>query len=299
MGPQVASRGVKLATIRTERGDVPAVVDGDEIVDLGVAAPGLASGTVELLAAGADGLTSAAVAVESGLGRSPLAAARLAAPVPRPPKFVAIGLNYADHIAETGSATPEHPTVFVKLPTCVNGPHDDVWMPRVSHMLDYEGELGFVIGRRCRHVPATQASEVIAGYTVINDVSVRDYQRRTSQFTLGKSFDTHGVMGPWIVTGDEVDPHDLDITTTVNGEMRQHSNTCHLIFDCYALVAALSEVYTLEPGDVVATGTSSGVAAAMKPPQWLVPGDVVRVEIAGIGAIENRIVPEPDPVPGT
>jgi 2-keto-4-pentenoate hydratase/2-oxohepta-3-ene-1,7-dioic acid hydratase in catechol pathway len=185
--------------------------------------------------------------------------------------------------------------VFVKLQNCVNGPHDPIWRPRVSDKLDYEGELGFVVGTRCRHVPAERAHEVIAGYTVINDVSVRDYQRRTTQFTLGKSFDTHGVIGPWIVTGDEVgDPHNLHITTTVNGEVRQDSNTKHLIFDCYALVAALSEVVTLEPGDVVATGTSSGVAAAMKPPRWLVPGDVVRIEIEGIGAIENTIVQEPD-----
>ena len=285
---------MKLATIRTERGDVPAVVDGDEIVDLSIAAPGLAGSMNELLAGGANALAAAEAARVSGLGRSPLAAVKLGPAVPRPGKFMAIGLNYADHIAETNSATPEYPTVFVKLANCVNGPFDDVWRPRVSDKLDYEGELGFVIGTRCRHVKAADAPSVIAGYTVINDVSVRDYQRRTTQFTLGKSFDTHGVIGPWIVTADEVgDPHDLAITTTVNGEVRQDSNTKHLIFDCFTLVEALSEVVTLEPGDVVATGTSSGVAAAMKPPKWLVPGDVMRVEIAKVGAIENRIVDEP------
>ena len=285
---------MKLATIRTTRGDVPAVVDGDDVVDLSIAAPTLPSTMVEILAGGADALAAAAAGVASGKGRSKLADARLAAPIPRPPKFCAIGLNYADHIAETNSKTPEYPTVFVKLPTCVNGPYDDINLPRVSHQLDYEGELGFVIGTRAKHVSAADAPKVIAGYTVINDVSVRDYQRRTAQFTLGKSFDTHGPMGPWIVTSDEVgDPHNLDIKTWVNGEIRQDSNTKHLIFDCYALVAALSEVYTLEPGDVVATGTSSGVAAAMTPPGWMKAGDVCRIEIEKIGAIEGRIVPEP------
>lgn len=285
---------MKLATIRTTRGDVPAVVDGDDVVDLSIAAPSLPSTMVEILAGGADALAAAAAGVASGKGRSKLADAKLSAPIPRPPKFCAIGLNYADHIAETNSKTPDYPTVFVKLPTCVNGPYDDIYLPRVSDQLDYEGELGFVIGTRAKHVSAADAHKVIAGYTVINDVSVRDYQRRTAQFTLGKSFDTHGPMGPWIVTSDEVgDPHNLDIKTWVNGEIRQDSNTKHLIFDCYALVAALSEVYTLEPGDVVATGTSSGVAAAMKPPAWMKVGDVCRIEIEKIGAIEGRIVAEP------
>ena len=285
---------MRLATIRTGQAEVVGVVDGEDIVDLSVAAPDLPTTMPEFLAAGPAALAAAAAGVASGKGRSPLASVKLGSPVPRPPKFCAIGLNYADHIAETNSKTPDYPTVFVKLPTCVAGPYDDVWLPKVSTNLDYEGELGFVIGKRAKHVTADKAHEVIAGYTVINDVSVRDYQRRTTQFTLGKSFDTHGVIGPWIVTADELgDPHNLAIKTTVNGEVRQDSNTKHLIFNCYTLVAALSEVYTLEPGDVVATGTSSGVAAAMKPPKWLVAGDVMRVEIEGIGAIENRIVPEP------
>jgi 2-keto-4-pentenoate hydratase/2-oxohepta-3-ene-1,7-dioic acid hydratase in catechol pathway len=285
---------MKLATVRTAAGDVPAVVDGDDIVDLSVAAPSLPRTVVGILEGGADALAAARAAVASGAGRTSLAGARLAAPIPRPPKFCAIGLNYADHIAETGSKTPDFPTVFVKLPTCVNGPYDDIWLPKVSDQLDYEGELAFVIGTRCRHVKAADAPAVIAGYTIVNDVSVRDYQRRTPQFTLGKSFDTHGPMGPWIVTGEEIgDPHALDIKTWVNGELRQDSNTRHLIFNCYALVEALSEVYTLEPGDVVATGTSSGVAGAMKPPKWMQVGDVVKIEIEKIGSIEGRIVAEP------
>jgi 2-keto-4-pentenoate hydratase/2-oxohepta-3-ene-1,7-dioic acid hydratase in catechol pathway len=182
------------------------------------------------------------------------------------------------------------------MPSCVVGPYDDVQRPVVSDALDYEGELAFVIGRRCRHVPRERAHEVIAGYLVANDVSVRDYQVRTTQWTLGKSFDTHGVLGPWLVTSDEVDPAaGLELRTLVNGELRQHSSTANLIFDCFELVEFLSAVCTLEPGDVIATGTPGGVAAFMEPRQWLVPGDVVRVEIEGIGAIENRIVAEPEP----
>jgi 2-keto-4-pentenoate hydratase/2-oxohepta-3-ene-1,7-dioic acid hydratase in catechol pathway len=150
-----------------------------------------------------------------------------------------------------------------------------------------------VIGRRCRHVPRSLAHEVIAGYVVINDYSVRDVQLRTSQWALGKSFDTHGVIGPWIVTADELDPHAPPIRTLVNGEVRQKSNTSNLIFDCFAQVELLSSICTLEPGDVVATGTPGGVGMASE--RYLVPGDRVRVEIDGIGAIENRIVQENPP----
>jgi 2-keto-4-pentenoate hydratase/2-oxohepta-3-ene-1,7-dioic acid hydratase in catechol pathway len=168
--------------------------------------------------------------------------------------------------------------------------------PAVSDMLDYEGELGFVIGRRCRHVSAADAPGVIAGYTVINDYSVRDWQMMTPQWSIGKSFDTHGPIGPAIVTADELgDPHALDIATYVNGERRQNSNTEQLIFTCFDQVEVLSKVCTLEPGDVIATGTPSGVAGVEKPPRWLVPGDRVRVEIAGIGALENEIVQEAKP----
>jgi len=157
--------------------------------------------------------------------------------------------------------------------------------------------MGFVIGRRCRHVPRERAHEVIGGYVVINDVSVRDCQLRTSQWTLGKSFDTHGVVGPWIVTGDEIDPHAANIRTRLNGEVRQDSNTRELIFDCFDQVALLSSICTLEPGDIVATGTPAGVGQHARPPRFLVPGDVVRVEIDGIGAIENRVVAERDVTP--
>jgi 2-keto-4-pentenoate hydratase/2-oxohepta-3-ene-1,7-dioic acid hydratase in catechol pathway len=243
-----------------------------------------------LLAGGAEVLARIGEVVASGEGRAPLELAALAAPVPRPGKFLAVGLNYADHVAESGAPTPDYPTVFAKAPTCVNGPYDDVVRPAISEELDYEGELGFVIGTRCRHVSRERAREVIAGYTVINDVTVRDIQHRTTQWTLGKSFDTHGVMGPWIVTADELDPHHLTLRTLVNGELRQASNTSNLIFDCFAQVEILSSICTLEPGDVVATGTPGGVGKALG--KMLVPGDVVRVEIDGVGAVENRVVQE-------
>jgi 2-keto-4-pentenoate hydratase/2-oxohepta-3-ene-1,7-dioic acid hydratase in catechol pathway len=167
-----------------------------------------------------------------------------------------------------------------------------VQLPRVSTSLDYEAELVFVIGKKCRHVSRDQAAAVIFGYCIGNDVSVRDWQFKTSQFILGKSFDTHAPIGPWIVTPEAIDPHNLDIRCLVNGDERQSSNTRHFIFDCYAMVEHLSKVMTLEPGDLIFTGTPAGVGAARKPPLWLREGDVVRIEIEGIGAIENRIVRE-------
>jgi 2-keto-4-pentenoate hydratase/2-oxohepta-3-ene-1,7-dioic acid hydratase in catechol pathway len=268
-----------VARVGVVRGEQLFEVDGD---------------SVRLLADGAlDG------AAGNGAAGVALADVRLLAPVERPPKFFAIGLNYADHVAEAHLETPEFPVVFTKLSSCVNGPHDDVQRPLVSDQLDYEGELGFVIGRRCRHVPRADAPGVIAGYLAVNDVSVRDWQLRTPQWTLGKSFDTHGPIGPWIATADEVrDPHALDIRTWVNGELRQQSNTSNLIHDCFALVELLSTVCTLEPGDIVSTGTPSGVGMLMDPPQLLCAGDTVRVEIERIGAIENRVVDE-QPTGGT
>ncbi len=228
----------------------------------------------------------------SGTHRLPLAGVRLAPPV-QPRKFFAIGLNYADHVAESGQPMPEHLTVFVKASSCVTGPFDPIERPAVSDCLDYEGELGFVIGRRCRHVRAEDAAAVIAGYLIVDDVSVRDWQIQTPQWSLAKSFDTHGPIGPWIVTADELgDPHTLGIRTYVNGELRQQSNTRQLIFDCFRQVEILSQACTLEPGDVIATGTPSGIAATMEGRPWLKPGDRVRVEIDGIGAIQNDVVQE-------
>jgi len=271
------------------------VVIDDAVVDLAGAAPELPREMTALLAAGDSALHAAANAATRARERLPLAFLRLAPPILRPPKFLAIGLNYADHVAESGLETPKLPTVFNKQSTCVAGPRDPVHMPRVSSALDYEGELGFVIGRRCRHVPRARAHEVIAGYLVVNDVSVRDWQLRIPTWTMGKSFDTHGPLGPWLTTADEAgDPHGLRLRTWVNGELRQDSSTKQLIFDCFALVEHLSTAFTLEPGDVVATGTPGGVGIAMKPPKLLQVGDVMKVEIDGLGALENPVIPEPD-----
>src|SRR5262245_43170503 len=271
-----------------------AVLD-DEVVDLAAAVPELPREMSALLAAGEPALRAAADAAGRATQRLALGAVRLRAPILRPPKFLAIGLNYADHVAEAGLEVPKIPTVFNKQSTCVVGPTDAIHMPRVSSLLDYEGELGFVIGRRCRHVPRNRAHEAIAGYLIVDDVSVRDWQLRVPTWTMGKSFDTHGPIGPWITTADEIgDPHGLRLRTWVNGELRQDSSTKQLIFDCFALVEHLSTAFTLEPGDVIATGTPGGVGIAMKPPRLLQVGDVMRVEIDGLGMLENTVVPEPE-----
>jgi 2-keto-4-pentenoate hydratase/2-oxohepta-3-ene-1,7-dioic acid hydratase in catechol pathway len=269
------------------------MIVGDEIADVGAGAD-QPSDMLALLAAGPAGLD--AVARAAGRApRLPLGAVHLEAPVPRPPTFLAIGLNYADHIAESGLPRPEFPVFFNKQTTCVTGPYDPIERPRVSKALDYEGEMAFVIGRRCRHVPRDRAREVIAGYLVCNDVSVRDWQFKAPTMTLGKSFDTHGPLGPCLVTPDEIgDPHDLALRTLVNGEQRQASSTRHLIFDCFAQVEVLSTVCTLEPGTVITTGTPDGVGAAMQPMRFLRPGDVVRVEIDGLGHLENPVIEEPE-----
>ena len=285
---------MKLATFSTQGRIRVGVVRQDAIADLSALAPALPTEMTALLAAGREALAAARQAAERAQTLLPLAEVALLAPVPRPGKVLAIGLNYADHIAESGLPRPEHPTVFNKQSTCITGPFAPVHLPRVSSALDYEGELAFVIGRRCRHVPRARAREVIAGYCIMNDVSVRDFQLRTPTWTMGKSFDTHGPLGPWLVTPDEVqDPHALRLRTFVNGELRQDSSTSQLVFDCDYLVEHLSQAFTLEPGDVITTGTPGGVGIAMKPPRFLQAGDRVRIEIEGLGALENHVIDEP------
>lgn len=281
---------MKLATF-SPRGAGPRLgrVEGADIIDLTQA--GLPSEMSALLAAGPEALAQARRA--SGPAH-PLSGITLHAPVLRPPKILAIGLNYKDHIEETKLETPKFPMFFNKQATAANGPYAPIHLPRVSDKLDYEGELGFVIGRRCRHVPRDRAHEVIAGFVVCNDVSVRDWQMRAQTFTLGKSFDTHAPFGPYLVTSDEVgDPHDLVLKTFVNGEQRQYSNTKHLVFDCYTQIETLTQAFTLEPGDVVLTGTPSGVGIGFKPPKYLVIGDKVRIEIEKLGFIDNEVIAEP------
>jgi 2-keto-4-pentenoate hydratase/2-oxohepta-3-ene-1,7-dioic acid hydratase in catechol pathway len=285
---------MKLATFTRQGSTRVGVAVDNSIIDLAAAVPELPHDMSGLLAAGGGAMDRVRAAAAAGKHSIPLEQVKLEAPVMNPPEFLAIGLNYADHIGETGRERPTFPIFFNKQVTCVNGPYDPIHMPRASTWLDYEGELGFVIGRRCRHVPRDRAHEVIAGYMIVNDVSVRDWQRRSPTMTLGKSFDTHGPTGPWIVTPDEIgDPHKLELRTLINGEERQHSNTRNLIFDCFSLVETLSTVCTLLPGLIISTGTPSGVAGAMKPPRWLKTGDVVRIEIERIGYIENRVIEEP------
>jgi len=223
----------------------------------------------------------------------PLASVKLKAPIPRPGKIMAIGLNYADHVKETGREMPKEQVWFSKMPTAVNGPFDPIQIPKVSSMVDWEAEMVVVIGRRGRHIAKEAAKGHVFGYACGNDVSVRDWQNKTPQWILGKSFDTHAPFGPWITTSDEAgDPHALGIRCIVDGVTRQDSNTSNLIFNVWEEIAHLSKAMTLEPGDLIFTGTSGGVGMAMKPPMFLKPGATVRVEIDRLGAIEAKCVAE-------
>ena len=291
---------MKLCRFATQSG-APAlgVVEGEEVVDL--SATDLPSEPAAALdRVGRDGIEGLA----AGAPRLPLDEVRLLAPaVPR--KYLAIALNYADHIAEMGMEPPEVPTFFNKQVSCVSGPGGEVHMPKVSTFLDYEAELALVIGKRCRHVPVERAHEAIAGYTCANDLSVRDWQGRAKTMTIGKSFDTHGPLGPWLVTPDEIgDPQDLRVRCYVDDEPRQDASTAEMVFDCFQQVSHLSEAFTLEPGDVIATGTPAGVGLGRKPVRenLLHVGQTVRVEIERVGELVNPVVAEPDgfvaPLPG-
>jgi 2-keto-4-pentenoate hydratase/2-oxohepta-3-ene-1,7-dioic acid hydratase in catechol pathway len=283
---------MKLATFSFGGRRSVGVVREDGIVGLGEG-----RAMEALLAEGAEGMAGARRAMTDGTA-IPLAEVNLHAPVTQPTKFLAIAANYQSHIDEVLANNPAYvpPTSqrwFTKLPSCINGPYDPILMPPEGQELDYEAELAIVIGRRCRRVSERDAASVIAGFTVCNDVSVRDWQRRSPTIMLGKSFDTHGPLGPWLVTPDEVgDPHALRITCTVNGQMRQDGSTSEMIDNCYAQIAYLSTVCTLEPGDVIATGTPFGTGAAMKPPGLLQPGDVVRCEVERVGAIKATVQAE-------
>ncbi|MEE2776685.1 MAG: fumarylacetoacetate hydrolase family protein [Acidobacteriota bacterium] len=287
---------MRLATFLDGQRPRVGAVDGDSIVDLTTA--GLGADMTALIEAGPEALARAAEIVGGGDGRSTLAEVEILSPIAQPPKILAVGLNYADHVAETGRDAPIVPMIFNKQSTSICNPGDPIHVPRASHMVDWEGELGVVIGKRCRHVPAEKAAGVIFGYTIVNDVSVRDWQHRVPTFTMGKSWDTHCPLGPVIVTADEIgNPHRLELKTWVNDDLRQSSNTKHLIFDCYTLVEHLSTAFTLEPGDVISTGTPSGVGAAMDPQVWLVNGDTVRIEIQDIGTLSNPVIDEPEDTP--
>ena len=261
------------------------VVAGDRIVDAG-------AGSMIDLIADWDTRGDALASASTGEGL-PLASVRLLAPVPRPGKIFAIGLNYADHIAESNMETPQRQVWFTKAQTSINGPHDPILIARNAPFVDYEVELVAVIGRRAKHIAAADAAAHVFGYCVGNDVTERMWQHAGPQWALGKSFDTHAPIGPWIVTADEIgDPHDLAIRCFVNGEQRRASNTRHLVFDLWQQIEHLSAAMTLEPGDLIFTGTPGGVGAAMEPKRFLKPGDTVRCEIDRIGAIQATMVAE-------
>ncbi len=269
------------------------IVDGASVLDLSTIDPALPSDMATLLELGTALLEPHVARARGGNGTLPLSSVRLEAPVARPPKILAVGLNYTDHIRETGAQAPTTPIIFNKQSTSVIGPGSPILIPPESAAVDYEGELAIVIGRRCRRVPRERAASVIAGFTICNDVSVRDWQRRTPTMTMGKSWDSHCPLGPWIVTTDEIrDPSGLELVTRVNGDVRQRANTGEMIFDCFALVEHLSTAFTLEPGDVISTGTPAGVGGASQPPRWLLPGDSVAISIQGIGELSNPVVAE-------
>jgi 2-keto-4-pentenoate hydratase/2-oxohepta-3-ene-1,7-dioic acid hydratase in catechol pathway len=284
---------MKLATFTPAGKTRIGVVVDNEVADLDPAR--IPVDMVSLLEGGPAALDAVRAALPAA-GRLSLSNVRLEAPVLRPRKFLGLGASYASHIKEVAHIMqpPRYQTWFNKQVTCVNGPYDDIDMPSVSNTLDYEGELAIIIGARGRHVKGPAARQMIAGFTVCNDVSVREWQMRASTATLGKSFDTHGPLGPWIVTPDELpNIHKLSLRTWVNGELRQDGNTSDLIYRFGEMIEELTTVFTLEPGDVLATGTPAGVGGARQPPAYLQIGDVVKVEIEGIGHIQNRVVAQP------
>jgi 2-keto-4-pentenoate hydratase/2-oxohepta-3-ene-1,7-dioic acid hydratase in catechol pathway len=283
---------MRFVTFQKDAVAVPGVIDGGEVVGLAPA------GFPDLLSVIAGG-REARARVDAWLAKVPAStrleagSVKLLAPLPRPPKIICVGLNYADHAREANLEMPKVPTIFAKFPTAVIGPGANIVLPKASAKPDYEAEFAFVIGRGGRHIPGERWREHVFGYTNLNDVSARDFQMATSQWMMGKTFDTFAPMGPWIVSADEIaDPQALDIKLTLNGEVMQSSNTRELIFGIPALIEFLSSVFTLEPGDVVSTGTPAGVGFARKPPRYLQPGDEVVVEVQGLGQLRNLVVAE-------
>ena len=280
---------------RTALGALVAGADGERVVDLHGLDPRIPADILGFLEAGSPALelARAALARAAADGGAPLADVTLQAPIPRPGKIICIGQNYRGHVRETNAAMPETPVIFAKYGNAVVGPGEPVVLPAAVERPDYEGELGVVIGRRCRNVPEAQALDYVAGYVAVNDVSARDWQFRNSQWTLGKTPDTFCPMGPALVTADEIgDPQDLGLRTIVSGEVLQQGHTSDMIFSVAHLIWDMARIMTLEPGDVIATGTPSGVGFTRTPPRYLRPGDVVRIEIERIGALENPVVAE-------
>jgi 2-keto-4-pentenoate hydratase/2-oxohepta-3-ene-1,7-dioic acid hydratase in catechol pathway len=284
---------MKLATFRYKDSHATlGVILGDQVVGL-AGLSDVPESMIELIAAGPEALKRVAQAIPHG-ERVPLNSVCLLAPIPQPPEFLGVGLNYRDHALEAKMALPTVPLFFNKQTSCITGPLDDIVMPRVSDQLDYEGELGLVVGHAGRYLSREAACAAIFGYVVVNDVSVRDWQLRSPTHTMGKSFDTHGPFGPWIVTVDEIPlAQSLSLITRVNDEVRQRGSTADMIFDCVDIIVHLSQVMSLRPGTLIATGTPAGVAYGKAPPPWLRIGDEVSVSIEGIGKLVNRVIAEP------
>ncbi len=262
------------------------------ILDLNRAQPDLPADMLAFLQAGDAALAAAQRAIAQADERAliPQAEVTLLAPVPRPGKIVCVGHNYHGHASAT---PPTHPDIFAKFNNVVIGPGQPIVVTRASEKVDYEGELAVVIGKRAKYVDQARALDFVAGYTIFNDVTARDFQNRTTQWTLGKSFDTFGPMGPALVTKDEIpDPGVLDLSLTLNGKEMQRANTRQLIFSIPFLIECITQAITLEPGDLISTGTPSGTGASQKPPVFMKPGDEVRVQIEKIGELVNRIVAE-------
>ncbi|WP_411389717.1 fumarylacetoacetate hydrolase family protein [Pseudomonas sp. MPB23] len=271
------------------------VVVDERVLPLSALDPAAPDTIRNVLAKGPTYIKWLAQRLEGMAGGVPLAEVRLEAPIPDPQKYLAIGMNYHDHAEEAaraGIAIPKNQLWFNKQVSCITGPYDPIYKPSVSDKMDYEAELGVVIGRRCRHVSIEEAASVVGGYFVANDVTARDWQFKSQTYTLGKSFDSHGPIGPWITTADEIaDPHALQMNLWVNGEPRQSASTGGMIYTIWEQIHELSQVMTLEPGDLIATGTCANVGIALG--KFLQPGDVVRVEIAHLGHIENTVAEEP------
>ncbi len=275
---------MRFVSVRSGTSPYAALVEGDELVPLGFEDVGA------MLRAG--GLPASAPGGETVA----LGGAVLAPVVPSPPRIFCVGLNYRTHILEMKRELPAHPTLFAKFAAALVGPRDDICLPAVSERVDWEAELAVVVGRRGRHLTRDEALEAIAGYSVINDVTARDFQNRTLQWLQGKTFEGTCPFGPALVTPDEVDhARDLEMTCEVDGEVVQRARTSDLLFDPASLVAYISQLMTLEPGDVIATGTPGGVGAGMDPPRFLKDGSVVRTTIEGIGELVNVCVAEPSP----
>lgn len=265
---------------------------GDRLVDLGPKFGGRFPDLKSLLGGG--GLEGLAPFIETGKDWMPLQGGELLPVIPNPGKIFCIGVNYADHQKEMGRGKTEFPTIFLRFPDTLVAHGQAAWIPRVSTMVDFECELAVIIGEGGRYIEAAQAIEHVAGYTCFNDISIRDWQRHTTQFIPGKNFPRTGALGPWMVTRDEIpDPHHLSIQSRLNGEVMQSANTDQLIFRVPELIAYISSFTTLSQGDIIATGTPSGVGFARVPPVFMKAGDVIEVEIQGIGVLKNRLEPEP------